>query len=81
MTKSSLAMKSASRPCFPRVPRSQAVDQVDDVEEAAAGAVADQSTGNGDGQVGLARAGAADQNDIALLGEEGSVASWRTSPR
>ena len=33
------------------------VDQVDDVEEAAAGAIADRGAGDGDGQVGLARAG------------------------
>ena len=46
------------------------VDQVDDVEEAAAGAVADAGPGDGDGQMGLAGAGAADQDDVALVGEE-----------
>jgi hypothetical protein len=46
------------------------VDQVDDVEEAAAGAVADAGSGDGDGQVGLAGAGPADQNDVALLDQE-----------
>jgi hypothetical protein len=58
------------RPCGRRGSRSRAVDQVDDVEEAAAGAVADERAGNGDGQVGLAGAGAADQHDVALIGEE-----------
>ena len=44
------------------------VDQIDDVEEAAAGAVADAGPRDGDGQMGLAGAGAADQDDVALRG-------------
>lgn len=48
-------------------------DQIDDVEEAAAEAVADQSAGNGDGQMRLARSGADDEDGIALVGDEGSV--------
>jgi hypothetical protein len=46
------------------------VDQVDDVEEAAAGTVADAGAGDRDRQVALPRAGAADQHDVALVGEE-----------
>ena len=42
------------------------VDQVDDVEEAAAGAIADTGPGDGDGQMRLAGSGAADQHDVAL---------------
>ena len=41
-----------------------------DVEEAAAGAVADAGAGDRDGEVGLAGAGAADQHEVALLGQE-----------
>ena len=36
------------------------VDQIDDVEEPAAGAVADASPGDGNGEMGLAGAGPAD---------------------
>ena len=46
------------------------VDQIDDVEEAAAGAVADAGTSNGDGEMGLAGSGTADQDDVALVSEE-----------
>src|SRR5690606_14135522 len=46
------------------------VDEVDDVEEAAAGAVADAGPGNGDGEVGFAGAGSADEDDVALMSEE-----------
>ena len=46
------------------------VDEIDDVEEAAAGTVADAGAGNGDGEMGLAGAGAADQDDVALVSEE-----------
>ena len=49
------------------------VDEVDDVEEAPACAVADEGTGNGDGQMRLAGAGAADQDDVALIGNEGAA--------
>jgi hypothetical protein len=46
------------------------VDEVDDVEEAAASARSDAGSGDGDGEMGLAGAGAADQDDVALMGEE-----------
>src|SRR5690606_28742370 len=51
----------------------QPVDQIDDVEEASASTVADQRPGNGDGQMRLAGAGAADQDDIALIGDESAA--------
>ena len=49
------------------------VDEVDDVEEAAAGAAADAGAGDADGEMGLAGAGAADQHEVALLGEEAAA--------
>ena len=49
------------------------VDEVDDVVEPASGAATDAASGNGDGQVGLASAGTADQHGVALLGEEGAA--------
>ncbi len=48
--------------------RLEPIDEVDNVEEAASCSVADQGTCKRDGQVGLPRAGSADQNDIVLLG-------------
>jgi hypothetical protein len=48
----------------------QAVDQVDDGVEPAAGAAADAGAGNGDGEMALAGAGAADEDGVALLGKE-----------
>ncbi|GEC17306.1 hypothetical protein J2S34_002027 [Nitrobacter winogradskyi] len=48
----------------------EAIDEVDDVVEAPAGTGSDAASGNGDGQMGLAGAGAADQHDVALLGDE-----------
>ena len=53
----------------------QAIDQIDNVVEAAARAVADQGAGNGDGQMRLAGSGAADQDGIALVGDEGDRGS------
>lgn len=50
----------------------QAVDQIDDIEEAAACSVADESTGDRDGQVTLSCPCAVDENDIALIGDEGA---------
>lgn len=41
------------------------------IEEAPACAVADEGAGNGDGQKGIARVGAADQDDNALIGSAG----------
>jgi hypothetical protein len=43
---------------------------VDGVEETAAGTAADAGPGDGDGQMGLAGAGAADEHHVALVGEE-----------
>src|SRR6202047_1244638 len=51
----------------------EAVDEVDYVVEAAASAGSDAASGNGDGQMGLAGTGTADQNGIALLGEEATA--------
>lgn len=48
----------------------QPVDEIDDVVEAAAAAGTDAAAGDGDCQMGLAGAGAADQDDVALLLEE-----------
>ena len=48
----------------------EAVHEVDDVEEAASGAVPDAGSGNRDGKVGLAGSGAADQDHVALMGKE-----------
>ena len=50
----------------------QPVDQIDDVEEAAACSAADEGTGDGDGQMQLARAGAADEHGVALVGNDGA---------
>ena len=49
------------------------VDQVDDVEVATTHTAPDAGPGDGDGEVGLARAGAADQHDVALLGNEAAA--------
>ena len=60
------------------------VDQIDDVEEAAARAAADAGARDGDRQMRLAGAGAADQHDVALLGEEvaaGEIADQRLVDR
>ena len=46
------------------------VDPVDDVEEAAARTDSDSGPGDGDGQMGLAGAGPADQDGVALMGDE-----------
>jgi len=51
----------------------QAVDEVDHVVEATAGTGSDAASGNGDGQMGLAGAGTADQHGIALLGDEATA--------
>ena len=48
----------------------QLVDEIDDVVEPAAGAGTDAGAGDGDGQMRLAGPGAADEDDIALLGDE-----------
>ena len=46
------------------------VDQIDDVEEPAAGTVTDAGARDGDGKMRLAGAGAADQHDVALMRQE-----------
>ena len=51
----------------------QTVDEVDHVVEASAGTGSDAASGNGDGQMGLAGAGAADQDGIALLSDEAAA--------
>ena len=48
----------------------EAVHQVDHVVEAAPGAGADAGARDGDHKMSLAGAGAADQDDVALVGEE-----------
>ena len=50
----------------------KAVDQIDDIVEPPAGAIADQRAGNGDCQMLFTGSGAADQHDIALIGDEGA---------
>ena len=49
------------------------VDQVDDVVAAAACALADAGPRDGDGEMGLAGAGAADQDDVALALQEAAA--------
>lgn len=51
----------------------EAVHEVDDVVEAAAGAVANEGAGNGDGEMGLSGARAADQDHIALIYHEAGI--------
>jgi len=52
--------------CF----RFQSIDEIDDIKEASARAVADESTGNRDGQMALACSRAAGEDDVALVGGE-----------
>ena len=49
------------------------VDEIDHVVEPATGAGADAASGDGNGQMGLAGAGAADQHGVALLGDEATA--------
>jgi hypothetical protein len=51
----------------------QAIDEIDHVVEASASTGSDAASGNGDGQVGLAGAGTADQHGVALLGDEAAA--------
>src|SRR5207344_1665338 len=51
----------------------QAIDEVDHVVEATAGTGSDAASGDGNGQMGLAGAGTADQNGIALLCDEAAA--------
>src|ERR1700710_1291531 len=57
-----------SAACF----RIQAVDQIDNIEEAAACSVANERTGNRNGQVALSCPCAADENDVTFVGDEGA---------
>ena len=50
--------------------RLELVDEIDDVEEAATGAITDAGPCDRDGEMCLAGSGAADQHDVALMGEE-----------
>ena len=49
------------------------VDEIDHVVEPATGAGADAASGDGNGQMGLAGAGPADQHGVALLGDEAAT--------
>src|SRR6266853_5386915 len=49
------------------------IDEIDHVVEPAAGAAADAASGDGDGKMGLAGAGPADQHGVALLGDEAAT--------
>jgi len=49
------------------------VDEIDDVVEAAPGAGSDTASGNRDGKMRLSRAGASDQDSVALLDEEAAA--------
>ena len=51
----------------------EAVDEVDHVIEAATGAGSDAASRDSDGQMGLAGARSADQDDVALLGDEAAA--------
>jgi len=46
------------------------VDEIDHIVEPTAGAAADAASNNGNGKMGFAGAGPADQNDVAMLGDE-----------
>ncbi|GAV37023.1 hypothetical protein ROTAS13_04713 [Roseomonas sp. TAS13] len=48
----------------------EAVHQVNHVVEPSARSIADAGPGNGDSQMGFARAGATDEHHVALLGQE-----------
>src|SRR5437868_11097372 len=51
----------------------QAINEVDHIVEAPAGTGSDAAPGDCDGQMCLAGAGAADQHDVALLGNEAAA--------
>ena len=65
---------SASRPWPPGAGFAlEAVDQVDDIEEAAAGTGTDAGAGDANCQMSLAGSGAADQHQIALQRQEAAA--------
>jgi hypothetical protein len=49
------------------------IDDIDGGEEAPARSSADATPRDGDGQMGLACAGSADKDDVALLGDEAAA--------
>jgi hypothetical protein len=51
----------------------EAVDEVDHIVEAAAGAAADAASCDGYGKMGLAGSSTADQDDVALLSDEAAA--------
>ena len=51
----------------------QAVDEVDHIVEATAGTGSDAASSDGDGEMSLAGAGTADQDGVALLGDEAAA--------
>jgi hypothetical protein len=51
----------------------EAVDKVDHIEEAATGTGSDAAPGDCDGQMSLASARAANQHEVALLGDEAAA--------
>src|ERR1700722_17128269 len=51
----------------------QAIDEVDDVVEAAAGTRSNAASGDGDGHMCFAGAGTADQDGVTLLGDEAAA--------
>ncbi len=53
--------------------RFKTIDEIDDVVEAPARAVADQGTGKCNGQMGFSSASSSNENDIVLLGKESSA--------
>ena len=68
-----IAWRCINGPDAPKLRQSLAfkpVDEIDDIEEATAGAATDKDACDRDGKVGLPGPGAADQHDVALLGEE-----------
>ena len=51
----------------------ESIDEIDDVVETTAGTIADTASRDSDGKMGLAGAGANDQHDVALLGDESAA--------
>ncbi|EHH12616.1 hypothetical protein MEA186_07454 [Mesorhizobium amorphae CCNWGS0123] len=68
-----------ARPLSGAVLGLEPVDEIDDVEEAAARSVTDERSGNRDGEMRLARSGAADEDGVALSAMKLPVARSRTS--
>ena len=58
----------------------QLIDQIDEVEEASPGAVADDRRGYGDAEMGFAGAGAANEDGIALGIQEGASGEFTNLP-